>query len=1514
MPEPQVQSDDPRAELERLRKLKRLKELEAKAGGSPPSDVNVPYASFAGSKPIDIMGWDASSLDDPNRIFDVVIEQFKRQRALQGDFERQILDERANEAGTAARQEARRGSMSNPGAYALSGMSGWNAGTEAAGKVYNAEGVASPDQAAATSYLNASLLGIPAAVNPDIREALKMSFETQPGPALAGEIGGSVAPGELAYQGGRAAYNATLKPVINRLMPSGINALSQTVRFGTHLGEQAGAWAGQNALYQATTGASRDAALEGRAPTLEDMASGAQAGATDPFNLLGPGFVFGNRALRYARTGGVTATPADRFAYAQDLAGGVPTVLTPSKIPQGAQGKQNPNYTSAASQPEWWQNAYQRVQIMLENSGVPKQRIKQGLDNIAASMAQNADSRTPIAMMLEREFADLGPQVRENIRTFLLKGDLDKLPAVGEFVETSTNRSAQDYRDLIDQNISAEPAAPAQEAIAKSLEARGNDYDKVLEAGKANIPNDAPLVVSMQQHLLTQTDGPMKATRVLAQEAKDRGWKDAETFIMQDPWNAAHQYRIRVAKAMRASGDKAVELQPDIEFIDDFLGHLPGYNTVKQNYAKEAGVRDALGWVDPDTGKVTPSFGQELKKAARSERETEYAAKRYEGMDPRQQQAARISTAETLRDATRGVRPQGTDQFGNDVLGLRLSMLPTEGFSSHALPRTFGEAGESVSRGIDDIVNRRQFVADISSRTGSNTVNKALAHQTGDDVLIQGLSRDATRNTANNPGRAIDIAMLANGLPPVLWFAKNGPAWFRKLITPGRTTRNDIAKILLAIPPSQREEVLRNAPMKPLSGRNSPKSWRRAYENDGEGLPGVLKSPGKPPSDGGTPPIAAAGFAHIPPPVTGALAGGTAGGAVGYNLPADSEEDRRFNAAALAFTGAGLGGAAGGIRGHLNEPKFRVKNAKDAIRRAETPQAFWDNVRTIPEGPRRDGVMREMMQRAQSAEERSIVLDKFMGAASDWTQRERIARQFLRDHPLEWEILYNVWPSNPMDPVTRTIDGVPSLMEMVSDEAPEIAKKVMTSRSAEEKAWSGLLNTAQEMDNRWSPRLATDNGAPVPQPERPQAPTADIVPFRKPEPPKMSGINALAGPAGGAFTGGVMPLPSTGDPEQDRNNRLMAIAGGALAGSRTGRRAIQDVAQGGITSLRGSSRIPSGGYDKFQIGKASVEVTRMGDQMTINRINVPQDARGGGEASKALKEILRQADEEGVTVFLTADPVGSGGLSRRQLEAFYGRHGFAPNRGANKDFSNQAGMVRRPMSGASIGGRPPKLPKIRQDVMNKAGTGPTGSRRLGRGLDEIMADQQPPRAPRPQNALSEPPAPPPQGSPANALATPSRGSGLSGALKVGLPVAGGAAALYGLSHMASGGQDAPRPAAVENEPQNLQDMRSQLIRHQAKLISDGIDTEFTAGAVERLDALISYEAGMAARQPGPPELENQRAELVLRIGRNLSDPRAGYFRPDTDRMFEQLKQLDALIAQNPAQPGPPSMKPLPVSP
>ena len=76
-------------------------------------------------------------------------------------------------------------------------------------------------------------------------------------------------------------------------------------------------------------------------------------------------------------------------------------------------------------------------------------------------------------------------------------------------------------------------------------------------------------------------------------------------------------------------------------------------------------------------------------------------------------------------------------------------------------------------------------------------------------------------------------------------------------------------------------------------------------------------------------------------------------------------------------------------------------------------------------------------------------------------------------------------------------------------------------------------------------------------------------------------------------------------------------------------------------------------------------------------VKTPESKRGEGSARHAMQQMVNEADANGYTLSLTADPMGKG-VSKPKLIAFYKSLGFKENTGRNKDFAVMAGMIRPP--------------------------------------------------------------------------------------------------------------------------------------------------------------------------------------------------------------------------------------------
>lgn len=71
-----------------------------------------------------------------------------------------------------------------------------------------------------------------------------------------------------------------------------------------------------------------------------------------------------------------------------------------------------------------------------------------------------------------------------------------------------------------------------------------------------------------------------------------------------------------------------------------------------------------------------------------------------------------------------------------------------------------------------------------------------------------------------------------------------------------------------------------------------------------------------------------------------------------------------------------------------------------------------------------------------------------------------------------------------------------------------------------------------------------------------------------------------------------------------------------------------------------------------------IELSEEHDRVHIEGVFVFDHARGKGEASRALRELISLADEHGVPCSVTPQVFGSGGLTEELLKSWYARHGF----------------------------------------------------------------------------------------------------------------------------------------------------------------------------------------------------------------------------------------------------------------
>ncbi len=672
--------------------------------------------------------------------------------------------------------------------------------------------------------------------------------EENPMSALAGEITGYMAPGTVAWKGLALAGKAV--PGAAQLS----NLIAKSGRVPNWLARIAGSSAlftADAGLYGATVGASNEAAMTGEDPTL---ASRAQTGIDyakanvgemgDAFGVDVPTWARGipismllpaagsvtERSIKGVQSGGKSITPDRVAAEALENVGRAPSPNSTA----GAMAEVIPGERITSGTVKTFRFVENALRNGLKDAGLPAaeitDRVTRGFNSIKQSLPALADGSTTLAQLIEREFADAGPQVSENLRLFLLRVGLDDPAVTRGVIQEMRSGQVEDFRNTVNENLGSQRQYDLELSLKQGLRKIGETYDQILNKAK-DLGNNSPLANSIREQL---TDSKFKFE--LVEEASKRGWKDVDTFIKQDPWTAAHKLKSKLlseARAAKASGNYEKYQEPAI-YLREMLNELPGYQNLSKRFAEESRVLDTLGYVDtlPNGQKVsTEGFGPKLKKAARSETETLRMGDEFQAMPERQQTAAGISTGQVLKDQLRTARPGGTTLDGQDVMGLRLVDLQNEGMMSTnpeipgALPQVFGEAGQNISQKADDIVNSRRFLADIDPNTGSNTVNKANAQMGGDAVITSGLPR--TMTSGYTQSGLIDATMFASGLPPVATMLTKGIPALGRVLGPGRGTRAEIARTLMQRPARTGPPPTPPPPIAPLTGRNRPRKWRK---------------------------------------------------------------------------------------------------------------------------------------------------------------------------------------------------------------------------------------------------------------------------------------------------------------------------------------------------------------------------------------------------------------------------------------------------------------------------------------------------------------------------------------------------------------------------------------------------------------------------------------------------------------------------------------------------------------
>lgn len=637
-----------------------------------------------------------------------IVQNMQEQR--DAEAQRKQLDQTATAAGFEARgQAAERMGVNSPLMQAAAAPALNLAQQEGGRQVFNEAGVMLPDEAAGTAILNAQAVGIPGFVSGDMRERMKQAYEDQPGWALTGEIAASVGPGEALFQGGKMAYNALAKPFVTKVLPKGGSAVARGTRFAAHGAEQTGAWAGQNAFYQATTGASSRAAQEGRAPTLADVKEGAQAGATDPINVLGPtaGIAL-NRIFTAARSGGRTWTPKDRADYVSGMGGKPPgsgSVLDSRMLGGDVD-----------------QRAEKIIIKMLGDAGYSRDDISRSLAAFDQLANEATDLPTLTARLKDVFIEQLGPEAENVILDFLQGAGVSRGSQAGRTMQRAADEDYGRIGQFLEDSGNARLGSGSRWDTLKGAEEEmrrigAEQYDPIFDAAQP-LADDDPLRGVLDFYAKSRFRSTLK-------EFSDAEMKQLDEWIQNDPRRAAHWMQSKAGQKAQEAADagRKTDAVNWGTIRDNILQPLEnstdGYRAARLQYGDEYGVTTASTFGSRFFTKVQDTIG--VKQLAE-----DYAA-----LTPDQQAMARMS----IRDEYQ--RLIGRHRSG---AAPRLTQVDTDSALA-GLEEVLGPEGAALANDIRYGSERLKRTQAVDNRAGPRTASNQEARQFADRAVSNPVSR-----------------------------------------------------------------------------------------------------------------------------------------------------------------------------------------------------------------------------------------------------------------------------------------------------------------------------------------------------------------------------------------------------------------------------------------------------------------------------------------------------------------------------------------------------------------------------------------------------------------------------------------------------------------------------------------------------------------------------------------------------------------------------------------------------
>lgn len=131
---------------------------------------------------------------------------------------------------------------------------------------------------------------------------------------------------------------------------------------------------------------------------------------------------------------------------------------------------------------------------------------------------------------------------------------------------------------------------------------------------------------------------------------------------------------------------------------------------------------------------------------------------------------------------------------------------------------------------------------------------------------------------------------------------------------------------------------------------------------------------------------------------------------------------------------------------------------------------------------------------------------------------------------------------------------------------------------------------------------------------------------------------------------------------------------------------MDQASRGNVDGSAGFSRDATGSLEdalsKLDALGLKHQISERNGVITVNKIEVPDGARGQGAGSAAMQALIDYADATGKHIALT--PTAAFGGNKERLKKFYQRFGFKENKGKNKVYEVSESMVRENPDGRTL--------------------------------------------------------------------------------------------------------------------------------------------------------------------------------------------------------------------------------------